>query len=485
MTPVDYAHSRLSRCRGAIALPFGALMILWCQAGVCAAADAEPPAEREAAPLAVPARSPDADAVIAAEAALRDALAQDAPPKQLARALTDLGIAQWRTGDFAGAEKNLVAALLALEGEVGIASRRLIEPITYLGRTYASQGRHAEAASALKRAVAISRRAEGLFNVGQLAMLEPLIASYEALGDDQAVEQTQRYVVQVSLQKNGANDARTLAARERLGQWFEQHDDYYMAREQYLAIVAAGASESQSDLDPQVINALLGIARSHRLQFVYAPQDMETNLNQIDPLTGRPTPLRITAEVATAARPDRQGELAARRALAALESVEDPPAELMIATLMELGDWYMTSRLNETAKAYYRRAWQLVEGSSDEARLTALRSPSPLVFRQPSAAIRGKERWEGVIEPRSIELSMTVTADGAVSDVEVLSPDVPPGQVGQFRRALAQAVFRPALDGGETVTVQGYRLTGYWYEGESDSAGDPVAPSAEDPGSAG
>lgn len=414
------------------------------------------------------------DALAPAEAYLRLVQARESSSYELAAAMTNIGAVQWRRGRLEAAETHFLGALHALESTEGMASRRLIEPLLFLGRVHADQGRHEDAVRDLDRAVAISRRADGLFNVEQLGMLESLVASYQELGDRDAVERVRRYALQVSEQKRGPGDARTLAARARLADWLERTDQYPLAREQYRTIVASAGAEGGGDLSPELIRGLLGVARTYRLQFVHDPESLEGSGREVDPVTGRPALTMMTATVVSASKPDREGELAARRALAAVDSVPDPPADLLIDTLIELGDWYMTSRRPEVAMPFYARAWDLLRNRPDDARLVLLRVPQPLLYRAPAAARRSKERWEGVLEPRPIEFSMTIGPTGVAADITLVSGDAPPGQVGQLRRALEQAVFRPAFDDGRPAASHDHRMVEFWYEADPAANVEPA-----------
>lgn len=414
------------------------------------------------------------DALAPAEAYLRLVQSRASSSVELATAMTNIGAVQWRRGQLAAAEAHFLGALQALESTEGMASRRLIEPLLFLGRVHADQGRHEDAVRDLDRAVGISRRADGLFNVEQLGMLESLVASYQQLGDVDAVERVRRYALQVSEQKRGPGDARTLAARARLADWLERTDQYPLAREQYRTIVASAGAEGGDDLSPELIRGLLGVARTYRLQFVHDPASLESSGREVDPVTGRPAIAMMTATVVSASKPDREGELAARRALAALDSVPDPPADLLVDTLIELGDWYMTSRRPEAATPFYSRAWDLLQGLPDDARLALLRVPQPLLYRAPPAARRSKERWEGVLEPRPIEFSMTIGPAGVAADIVLVSEDAPPGQVGQLRRALEQAMFRPAFAEGRPAVTHDHRMVEFWYEADPAAGIEPA-----------
>jgi hypothetical protein len=102
-------------------------------------------------------------------------------------------------------------------------------------------------------------------------------------------------------------------------------------------------------------------------------------------------------------------------------------------------------------------------------RLSSLREPQVLVYRPPPAAARGRRKWEGTIPPREIDFTMTIDADGNTADVVAITPDAPPGQVGQLRRALELAIFRPRIEAGQLVTTKEHRVTEQWFEADAET----------------
>ena len=80
--------------------------------------------------------------------------------------------------------------------------------------------------SRLKRAIDLSRNLDGLFNVEQLQILDPLIASYIALDLTADAEKEQQYALRVAETAYGKTDARMLKPLDRYGRWLEQLGRY-------------------------------------------------------------------------------------------------------------------------------------------------------------------------------------------------------------------------------------------------------------------
>jgi len=91
---------------------------------------------------------------------------------ELPIAYNNLGATQYQLGDYVGAEASYKKSLELLESTQGISSRRLVVPIAGLGAVFAAKDEHALAAELFDRALAVSRRSDGLFNLQQLPLLQ-------------------------------------------------------------------------------------------------------------------------------------------------------------------------------------------------------------------------------------------------------------------------------------------------------------------------
>lgn len=388
--------------------------------------------------------------------------AQAPDSDQLPTAYNNLGAVQWRTGDLAGAQASFSRALELLERTQGVSSRRLIAPLAGLATVYAEQGQHDLAAETLQRAIAVSRRAEGLFNLDQLDLLEPLLRSYEAMGALDGVERELRYMLQVVRKRYGADDPRTLPATTRLAVLYEKTRHYPAARALWAQSARIGSGEG-GGRNAATINGLLGIARTHRLQFVHQPESLVEQV-PIDPFTGKPDPLGSAGMRAGPVKLDDDGEEAALKALEILDGTPDPPRALLGATLLELGDWYTTAREPDRAAPYYARAWPALQESLAPGETHPLAMPRPLYYRVPAMASRQRLSPDLRTVARRMEFSLAIAATGEVTSASVVSSEADESQAAQVRRALERAWFSPRLEDGRAVPTEGFLFTEYWHD---------------------
>lgn len=403
--------------------------------------------------------------------------AQAPHSEQLPTAYNNLGAAQWRTGDTAGAGKSFSRALELLEQSQGIASRRLIAPLAGLATVYAEQGDHARAVESLQRAVAISRRAEGLFNLQQLDLLEPLVRSLESLGVTGGVEKELRYMLQVVRKRYGPDDPRTLPNTARLATLYENLQRYPAARALWLQSTQIGTREG-GGRNAATIKGLLGIARTHRLQYVEQPESLVEEV-PIDPFTGRPDPFAGMEPRRAAAKLDDDGEKAALQALAILDGTPDPPTSLLAAALMELGDWYTTDRQPARAVPCYERAWPALKDTLAPGESHPLAVPRPVYYRVPPSASRRRLSPDLRTVARRMEFSLTVAATGEVTSATVLSSEADDSQTAQVRRALERAWFSPRLEEGRAVPTDGFLFTEYWHDVAPPEPANGASPEAK------
>ena len=203
---------------------------------------------------------------------------------ELPIAYNNLGATQYQLADYPAAEGSYRKSLELLESTQGISSRRLVVPLAGLGAVYAAQNQHAVAAELFDRALAVSRRADGLFNLQQLPLIEQAADSRYAISDFVGAEREHLYALKVAEQNYGYGDARTLPALLQLGAFYERVREFIAARNMYMR--ARDVSLKPGVYDPNAVKALVGIARTHRLQYTMDPDTLESQQPTRDEVTG-------------------------------------------------------------------------------------------------------------------------------------------------------------------------------------------------------
>mgnify|MGYP001469298996 CR=1 FL=1 len=382
---------------------------------------------------------------------------------ELPIAYNNLGATQYQLGNYQAAEASYQKSLALLEESQGISSRRMIAPLAGLGAVYAALDQHALAVMHLDRALAVSRRSEGLFNLAQLPLIDKAASSRFVLGDYGGVERDYFYALRIAEQRYGFDDPRTLPAAMKLGAFYESLKEYVAARGLYLRVRDISMKES-GGFNPLAVKSLVGIGRTHRLQYTMEPESLESQLPARDDVTGE-----VVAKVYRESRvpppaADRAGLKSIELALQLLRATPDPPQPLLAETLTELGDWYQATSRASTAIPYYAEASSIYATEIDSGLGNPLLAPRLIFYRPPLASTRGIGIVTGKVVIHQTVFSFAVSETGGTQNVTVVTTDMSDSQLAQSRRAVERAMFSPRFENGKPVATEGVQFTGIWYE---------------------
>ncbi len=394
---------------------------------------------------------------------------------ELPIAYNNLGATQYQLADYPGAETSYRKSLELLESTQGISSRRLVVPLAGLGAVHAAQDQHEIAADLLGRALAVSRRADGLFNLQQLPLIAQAADSRYAISDFGGAEREHLYALKIAEQNFGYADARTLPALLELGAFYEGLREFIAARNMYMR--ARDAALKPGVYDPQAVKALVGIARTHRLQYTMDPDTLESQQPARDEITGEVIGKVYKESRVPPAAADRTGLKAAQAALDLLRSTSNPPADLMTDTLIELGDWFQATSRPAISMPYYAEAAGILDAQAAADPLAGhpLKAPRMVFYRPPLSASRGLNTLSGQYVIRKTVFSFVVTETGLPLDIAVVSTDMDDGQLSQSKRAVGRAIYSPRFAEGQAVSTAGITFTSEWYQEYDPKSAPPNA----------
>lgn len=172
-------------------------------------------------------------------------------------------------------------------------------------------------------------------------------------------------------------------------------------------------------------------------------------------------------------RLDRSGQRALHRALDVLEKQDDPPVDLLVATLIELGDWYMASRQPDVALRHYSRATSLFTERASAAQAPPLGAVRLAVFHAPPGSIAYRLLPRAQLLVRQASFTLTVDEKGATHDIVLVRTDMTEMQTFQLRQALEDARYSPRFEDGRPVATAGVEFMGQWYDRAPVAAPDP------------
>jgi tetratricopeptide (TPR) repeat protein len=380
---------------------------------------------------------------------------------ELPVAYNNLGATQFQLRDLPAAEASYRMSLEFLEANQGISSSRLIVPLAGLGAVYAALDKHDLAVPLFDRALAVSRRADGLFNLAQLPIIEQAARSLFAVGDYPGVEREYFYALRIAEQNYGFDDVRTIPAALQLASFYESVKEFAAARGLYLRVRDISMKES-GGFNPTVIRSLIAIGRTHRMQFTMEPESLNDNDSERDVVTGDPYGRDYQNSRSPTPVANRSGLKSIEQALQLLRAAPDPPRRLLADTLTEMGDWYQATSREAVAAPFYAEASAVY--AADPEGGNPLLVPRLIAYRPPLAAKRSFALANGDVTVRKAEFSLTVDESGNPQSVTVVTSDMLEGQLAQSRRALERAIYSPRFENGKPVATEGIRFSSEWHE---------------------
>ena len=179
---------------------------------------------------------------------------------------------------------------------------------------------------------------------------------------------------------------------------------------------------------------------------------------------------------------DRAGHRALQKALDTLEDQDDPPADLLSRTLLELGDWYMAAHKPVRALRYYTRAAAIFAGNPKEADASPLLAPRLVAYRPLPASVA--HRWwpPAQLTTLTASFTLTVTEKGETRDVILTNTDMSSMQAFQLQQAIEGALYSPRFENGLPVETAGVEFTAQWFDLLLPRKADQEAPPLVDDG---
>lgn len=362
--------------------------------------------------------------------------------RELVNPLTNAGTVALRRGDLAAAEAAYQRAVALIDGKVAGADRDLMRPLTGLGETWLAAGRPADAVVALKRAVDLSRNLDGLYNLAQLDIVDPLIEGYTAIGAVAEADREQQLALRVAENAYGKDDPRLLDPLDRLARWHESQLRFGTARG--LHARALQIAEKGAKTTPVAgVPALRGLSRTWMGEALYGPEVPDTGTPD---MTTGDNELFNTVQGGGRLNPD--GERVLRFAVDVLRAAQPVDQATLGETLAQLGDWRLLAGNPGRAEAAYTEAWKaLVAAGTGKKGL--LEQPRPLFYRPPpSSAARMGPVDASQFVARDVELRLRVGRDGKVLEARLPDGAEPDAVQRSVMFAARKARYAPRVEAG-------------------------------------
>lgn len=390
-----------------------------------------------------------ADALPPAQRLLEMARQENPRSPQMIEALTRVGGVQFALREYDNAEVAFVAAIQLAEKTTGPLDQALEEPLRGLGYTLGAMDRHAQAVPVLERALLLSQRHNGLFDMSQRGLRQQLGNSLSELQRYTEAEQQYRFILQTAEQAFGQDDIRAAETIDLVADWYTRWNYMEVGRELYRR--AIGLLETKGGpVDARLIDPLRSLARSYTRELLFAS-------------VGR-APINADGTAGQIVRRNRlaaEGEEALLRALTVMEATGRQGTLPHRQALIDTGDWYMLKGSEEKALEYYRRALQQPVAAANVSATAAagdpLSYPALLDYLYPPVARRFTDRPQDKVNERHLVMEFTVTSKGTVRDLRIVESDATERMQRETLASMREALYRPRFENGEPLDTPNVR----------------------------
>lgn len=360
--------------------------------------------------------------------------------KDIAGALVNLAITQYRLEQYELAELNFEAAIKTVERSDDRLSPLLVNPLKGLGATQMKTGKPDKALESYDRAVHITHVNEGPQNLEQIEILDSLAETYLALGDSVTANDMQERAFELQLRRTGKDSVDLIPALNKMGEW--QARLYLVAdmKATYLRIIRILENEYGKD-SMDLVEPLMRLGHSY--------------------LYDDPTVLPATRGLMAG-----YGEIYLKRALNIVSKSDEATWRDKVEILLELGDFYTISDNPGRARKRYLAAWAILSTGDEIDEKLALRGEEmevpvrqrTVIFPEVASEVEpSKGKVESLYKRGYYDLSFTITRRGLVDEVVIVKAD-PEGLEELEKRVLRSAklmIYRPKFENGQAVDAIG------------------------------
>lgn len=368
--------------------------------------------------------------------------------EELQVALMNLGMSQHLAGDYVGAEASFLRAIQLTESSARPRIERLARANAGLAATYYAGKRYDLAVQRFEKAVALSRRTDGLMSEAQLPLLEKFSDALTELGRYTDAQQLQKYALRIVERKYGDRDPRIAPTLEKIGRWYARVGAYEFSRSALRKAIEI-VEDAEGPKSPNLVGPLMALADCTRRQLMdpaqqkLATPDSSANSVFRDPMA--PMPYSPTSTAA-------EGEKALDRAVAIATQRPDPSPVQIADVRTQYGDWYQTRGQPERALPQYLEAWAAGRKVPYQGKTLAdalFTKPVLLQYVRPEGWDRYSGRPSAEVLLKTVLLDLTVAADGHATDIQMVDDGGDKRRADQARAAAATARYRPRFENGQ------------------------------------
>jgi TonB family protein len=373
-----------------------------------------PSTEAGDAPELVLAEPP--DPIATSERLVANSIAEfGAKSLQAAEAFVDLADAQRQAKQYDEAAENYLAAVEVYRSIDGPFTPLAIAPLTSLGDNYHDAADDVNAVAAYSEARTVSRRAFGLHNEEQIALLDRMSRSLLDLNQLTEAEEQQIEALRLVQRSHPADSDAVLEAIYKYAGWLGERLLFQLERDQYMRALRI-IRQAYGENDVRLVKPLVGIGNTYREERNPAGAGISSLQDALTLLLEQPQ--------------------------------RDPVA--IAGTLRDIGDWNVAFGKTGYDGSEYLRAWQLLGSAQngDELRREWFSGANYVLYEpiSPRSLSTDPDAESGHV---TVRFDIDVT--GNSSNVQLVESNPVGFKDEAVLRHIRRSRFRPSMENGQLV----------------------------------
>lgn len=356
-----------------------------------------------------------------------------------------------------------IDAIEAVEAQHSTYSEELADLYLGLGRSLLTQQDFLSAKRAFERGMQIERINNGLHSINQRPFLLSLADTESYLGNWKQSRNALDNLYSINWHTYGENDPRLLPVLDEILDWFLQTYKRRGASGGYENLIVAervgqtiDTIMTNSDTDPSVKSSKYKKLAS--LHYVIANHIREygnKNGSEVTFTTGQSS--LKSRNLTSSHLHFQRGKRALEKVVESLVEEETDNLTEQALAIAQLGDWYLVFGQKFAAQRTYKLASDILINLDSGENSSAVLFDKPALIKFDLEGYLGDSSEKSIasqeIDEDTIEVGMTVSRVGAISDFEVINPpqEITKKQLANLRGNLRNARFRPKILNGETV----------------------------------
>jgi tetratricopeptide (TPR) repeat protein len=333
------------------------------------------------------------------------------------------------------------------------------------GQALLDEGDYEGARDAFHRTVMVSRVNDGPNNLEQCNYLYSVAEAEARLGDLEASMEVLEHIYRLNATAYGEDDPAMLPVLEQIVDWYTEkkpiqgpllgasdieNRSYLADRVAALTLATEGLGSSKTALGYRALGQF------HFKSILYLLRSGESPHPELI-MNNEETNDEFVYQRALR-KHFKGGEEAFTLAVDSWRANPDATDLEVAEAMAQLGDWFLALEHFRAAAKQYEQAYQLLVGSEEFANMAEayFGRPAPLQFLNTSGSF--VRDLNPPIPPGGMEISMTVTRNGRLIDIEFVSPpdEQSDDSEEKIREQLQSTRFRPAVVAGEVETTHDF-----------------------------